>query len=87
MSEGEFIEKYVKLVDSLVRQVYCREVENNAEVIEEAREMFRETAMTPLQAVMRYHSPKHVGNKVLRGQKAREARYRRWVKRMMGNEE
>ena len=79
MKKAEYIKEFTALWEDMVRTVYLKEPGNYAKDM--AIEAWRGTKMSPLQYVLFIGNPAFITNMILRGQKAREIRWRKWTKK------
>lgn len=75
-----YIAELVSLWASVVREVYLKEPLHAQRVAEDA---WHGTNMTPLRYVETFADPKHLTNRIQRGQKAREKRWTRWINKIL----
>lgn len=77
-TQEEYTTELVALWEDVVRTVYLKQPGAYAPGI--ALEAWEGTNMTPLRYVIFIASPRMVTNMILRGQKAREKRWDKWLK-------
>lgn len=77
MTKDQWISEVMKLWCDVVRVVYLKEATGAAEVAERGWEGVN---MTPLSYVIFVANPHNLTNQVVRGQKAREKRWKKWLK-------
>lgn len=78
-TKDEYTAEVVRLWEDVVRTVYLK-VPTVGAASPEAERAWDGTTMTPIRYVMWLASPHHPANMILRGQKAREKRWKKWLK-------
>jgi hypothetical protein len=78
-TKEEYVKELVSLWEDAVRVVYLKQPTNYGDEL--AQRAWDGTNMTPIRYVMRVADPKYVTNMIGRGQKAREKRWNKWVKK------
>lgn len=82
MTEQEYVEEYIRIFDSLMKDVYLRSL-TAAErdfLAQEGATNYDLTNLSPLDVVIWLGDPDKITNQIERGQKARMKRYRKWLK-------
>jgi hypothetical protein len=75
---SEYITEFINLWEEVVRQVYLKEP-GKGNALKIATDGWNGTNMSPLSYVVFVADPKNLTNMILRGQKAREKRWTKWL--------
>lgn len=82
-TESEYLDEIVRLWDSVCCEVYLKKP--TAKQLESVRKYnqlyWTDSNWTPLQIVLRNADPDYPTNEIERGQKARQKRWKSWVKK------
>jgi len=81
--QAAYTKHVICLWEEVVRTVYLNEP-SDCYAQEMALEAWEQTNMSPLEYVIHIANPRSLTNKVLKGQKAREKRWDKWLKAQTG---